>query len=134
MARSVPRPRRSRPGEPPEQLVHAIRVITQGDTLLAPLITRRLVEDFVCRPPPGSSKPSELDVLTDRETEVLSKIAQGHSNVEIADLLFLSEGTVKSHVNRILTKLGLHSRVQAVVFAYESGLIRPGEKERPPTG
>lgn len=119
---------------PPEQLVHAIRVIAQGDTLLAPSITQRLVEDFVRRPPPGSTRPPELEALTDRETEVLSKIAGGHSNAEIADLLFLSAGTVKSHVNRILTKLGLHSRVQAVVFAYESGLIRPGEPKKPPTG
>jgi DNA-binding NarL/FixJ family response regulator len=119
---------------PPEQLVHAIRVIAAGDTLLAPSITRRFIEDFVQRPPPGSGTPPELEDLTDRETEVLALIAEGLSNAEIADRLFLSEGTIKSHVNRILTKLGLRGRVQAVVVAYESGLIRAGDRQEPPTG
>lgn len=118
---------------PPEQLVNAIRVVAAGDTLLAPAITRRLIEDFVQRPPPGSRTPVELQNLTERETEVLHHIAEGLSNAEIAERLFLSEGTIKTHVNRILTKLGLRDRVQAVVLAYESGLIRPGDRPEPPT-
>lgn len=112
---------------PPEQLVHAIRVVAEGETLLAPAITRRLIEDFVRRPPPGSARPQALDDLTERETEVLLLIAEGLSNAEISSRLFLSAGTVKTHVNRILAKLGLRDRVQAVVLAYESGLVRAGD-------
>ncbi|HVR33871.1 MAG TPA: response regulator transcription factor [Acidimicrobiia bacterium] len=118
---------------PPEQLVNAIRVVATGDTLLAPAITRRLIEDFVQRPPPGFRTPETLKTLTERETEVLHHIAEGLSNAEIAERLFLSEGTIKTHVNRILTKLGLRDRVQAIVLAYESGLIRPGDRPDPPT-
>jgi DNA-binding NarL/FixJ family response regulator len=117
---------------PPEELTHAIRVVVGGDTLLAPAITRRFVEDFVRRPPPGSATPPGLEDLTDREVEVLCHIAEGLSNAGIAQRLFLSEGTVKTHVNRILTKLGLRDRVQAVVVAYESGLVRPGNRHEPP--
>lgn len=119
---------------PPEQLVNAIRVVADGETLLAPSITRRLVEDFVRRPAPGRDRPPEIDALTERETEVLVRVAEGLSNTEIAELFVLSPGTVKSHVNRILGKLGLSSRVQAVVLAYESGLVRPGSVPEPPAG
>ncbi len=115
---------------PPEQLLNAIRVVADGQTLLAPSITRRLVEDFVRRPAPGQTRPPELDALTERELEVLALIAEGLGNPEIAARLVLSEATVKSHVNRIFTKLAIRSRAQAVVLAYESGLVRPGE--RPP--
>jgi DNA-binding NarL/FixJ family response regulator len=118
---------------PPEELIHAIRVVVHGDTLLAPAITRRLVEDFVRRPPPGSATPPGLDDLTDREVEVLRLLAEGLSNADLARRLFLSEGTVKTHVNRILTKLGLRDRVQAVVVAYESGLVRAGDRPEPPS-
>jgi DNA-binding NarL/FixJ family response regulator len=117
---------------PPEQLVHAIRVVAEGETLVAPAITRRLIEDFVRRPPPGSATPPGLEDLTGRETQVLLLIAEGLSNTEISGRLFLSEGTVKTHVNRILTKLALRDRVQAVVLAYESGLVRAGDRpDRP---
>jgi DNA-binding NarL/FixJ family response regulator len=117
---------------PPEQLVHAIRVVAEGETLVAPAITRRLIEDFVRRPPPGSATPPGLEDLTERETQVLLLIAEGLSNSEISGRLFLSEGTVKTHVNRILTKLALRDRVQAVVLAYESGLVRAGDRpDRP---
>jgi len=117
---------------PPEQLVHAIRTAVQGDTLLAPSITRRLVESYVQRPPPGSGVPAALADLTERELEVVGLIAEGLSNGEIAGRLFLSEGTVKSHVNRVLTKLGLRDRVQVVVLAYESGLVGRGGSTHPP--
>jgi DNA-binding NarL/FixJ family response regulator len=90
-------------------------------------VTRRLIEDFVHRPPPGGGAPERLDVLTDREREVLELIARGLSNAEIAGLLVVSGATVKTHVNRILAKLDLRDRVQAVVLAYETGLVRPGE-------
>lgn len=112
---------------PPESLVDAVRSAARGDSLLAPVITRRLIEEFVRRPAPGSTRPEMLDPLTDRECEVLVNIARGRSNAEIATQLFLSEATVKTHVNRILTKLGLRDRTQAVVLAYESGLVRAGE-------
>jgi DNA-binding NarL/FixJ family response regulator len=111
----------------PAELVHAVRVISTGDTLLAPAITRRLLQEFVRRPLPGQ-RPTELSELTDRESEVLALIARGHSNAEIAQRLFLGETTVKTHVTRILTKLHLRDRVQAVVLAYETGLIRPGDE------
>lgn len=113
---------------PPEQLIHAIRVVATGETLLAPPITRRLIESFVRRPPPGSATPSELEGLTPRELDVLRLIAEGLSNGEIARQLFLSEGTVKSHVNRILAKLRVRDRVQAVITAYESGLVQVGDR------
>jgi DNA-binding NarL/FixJ family response regulator len=112
---------------PPEALVDAVRAAARGDALLAPAITRRLVEEFVRRPPPGATKPAALERLTPRECEVLTEVGRGHSNAAIAGRLFLSEATVKTHVSRILTKLRLHDRAQAVVLAYESGLVRPGD-------
>jgi DNA-binding NarL/FixJ family response regulator len=113
---------------PPEQLVDGIRAVASGDALLAPAITRRVIEEFVRRPPGSALKPSPLlDQLTPREAEVLRLIARGRSNAEIAKELVVSETTVKTHVAHVLTKLGIRDRVQAVVFAYESGLIEPGE-------
>jgi DNA-binding NarL/FixJ family response regulator len=117
---------------PPEQLIDTIRLVAQGDTLLAPSITRRLIENFVRRPPPGAAAAPGLDQLTGRETEVLRLIARGLSNAEIAQRLFLSQGTVKSHINRLLAKLALRDRVQAVIVAYESGLVQIGDRDKPP--
>ena len=113
---------------PPARLVDAIRIVADGDALLAPSVTRRLVEDFVRRPPPGQERPPAVDDLTERELEVLRLIARGLSNAEIAATLVVSEATVKTHVNRVLSKLDLRDRVQAVVLAYESGLVQPGEQ------
>ena len=110
---------------PPAELAHAVRVVAAGETLLAPAITRRLVEEFVRRPPPGR-RPEQLDQLTERELEVLQLVARGLSNAEIAQRLVLGETTIKSHITRILSKLDLRDRVQAVVLAYESGLVTPG--------
>jgi DNA-binding NarL/FixJ family response regulator len=111
----------------PEQLADAVRTVARGDALLAPAITRRLIEEFVRRPPPGVSPPPPgLDQLTERESEVLKHVAKGLSNEEIAGQLFVSLATVKTHVTHILTKLDLRDRVQAVVLAYESGLVQPG--------
>lgn len=112
---------------PPESLVEAVRAAARGDALLAPAITRRLVEEFVRRPAPGSTSPEALAPLTPRERDVLAEVARGHSNAEIAGRLYLSEATVKTHVTRMLTKLHLRDRAQAVVLAYESGLVRPGD-------
>jgi DNA-binding NarL/FixJ family response regulator len=112
---------------PPAQFIDAVRTVAAGDALLAPSVTRRLVEDFVRRPPPGEASSDRLAVLTDREREVLTLIGRGRSNAEIAGELYVSGATVKTHVNRILSKLGLRDRVQAVVLAYETGLVRPGE-------
>jgi DNA-binding NarL/FixJ family response regulator len=109
-----------------EQLASAVRTVANGEALLAPAITRRLLEDFCRRPPPSAGLPPIAENLSPRELEVLRKLAQGMSNAEIAADLFLSDATVKSHVARILSKLDLRDRVQAVVFAYESGLVRPG--------
>jgi DNA-binding NarL/FixJ family response regulator len=113
----------------PEQLADAVRVVATGDTLLAPVIIRRLVEQYVRRPPPGTGKPERLAVLTERELDVLQLIARGRSNGEIAAQLFLSETTVKTHITHLFTKLKLRDRAQAVVLAYETGLIQPGELE-----
>jgi len=110
---------------PPEQLVEAIRVVARGDALLAPRITRRLIEEFARRTPPRAPAGA-LDELTEREREVLRLIARGMSNAEIAAALVVSETTVKTHVARILDKLDVRDRVQAVVAAYESGLVTPG--------
>jgi DNA-binding NarL/FixJ family response regulator len=110
---------------PPEQLVHAVRVVAAGDALLAPSITRRIIEQFARRP----IKPEldeQLQSLTQREREVLAMLARGKSNAELAAELFVTEGTIKSHVSSLLAKLGLRDRVQAVVVAYESGLVKPG--------
>lgn len=111
-----------------EQLAAAVRTVAAGEALLAPAITRRLLEDFCQRPPPSASLPPETQDLSPRELEVLGLLAQGLSNAEIAGKLVLSDATVKSHVARILSKLDLRDRVQAVVFAYESGLVRPGSR------
>jgi DNA-binding NarL/FixJ family response regulator len=111
---------------PPRQLAEAVRTIAVGDALLAPSVTRRLVEQFVKRPPPGAEVPSGLETLTERELDVLRVLARARSNAEIAAELFVSEATVKSHVNRLLGKLGLRDRAQAIVLAYESGLVEPG--------
>jgi DNA-binding NarL/FixJ family response regulator len=110
----------------PEQLADAVRVVAAGETLVSPAITRRLVEEFVRRRPPGSGPPTAVSELTERELEVLKLVARGLSNGEIAAELFVSEATVKTHVTHVLTKLGLRDRVQAVVLAYESGLVLPG--------
>jgi DNA-binding NarL/FixJ family response regulator len=112
---------------PTARLLEGVRTIAAGDSLLEPSITRRLIEDFVRRPPPGQSVPAEAAELTERELEVLGLIARGLSNNEIAAKLVVSEATVKSHVNRLLSKLRLRDRVQAVVFAYETGIVRAGE-------
>jgi DNA-binding NarL/FixJ family response regulator len=112
---------------PPVQLVDAVRTVAAGEALLAPTVTRRLIEEFVRRPPPGDQSPERLAALTDREREVMAMIARGLSNGEIAERLYLSGATVKTHVNRILGKLDLRDRVQAVVLAYETGLVRPGD-------
>jgi DNA-binding NarL/FixJ family response regulator len=108
---------------PPEQLVSGIRAVAKGDALLAPSVTRRVIEEFVRRPPSSvRTLPPELAELTDRELEVLKLIARGLSNAEIAKELFVSETTVKTHVAHVLMKLGVRDRVQAVVLAYECGL------------
>jgi DNA-binding NarL/FixJ family response regulator len=107
---------------PEAQLVLGIRVVAQGGSLFAPAVTRRLIERFT-----GTTEPPSLDELTPREVEILTLIARGLSNAEIADSLIVSQHTVKSHVAHILGKLGLRDRVQAVVLAYEAGLVRPGE-------
>ena len=112
---------------PRNQLVGAVRTVAAGDALLAPALVRRLIEDFVRRPAPGARSPAELDDLTHRELEVLSLVARGLANAEIATRLFVSEATVRTHITHILAKLGLRDRVQAVVLAYESGLVRAGE-------
>jgi DNA-binding NarL/FixJ family response regulator len=115
---------------PPEQLVEAIRVVAGGEALLSPTITRRVIEEFVRRPPDSvRTPPPELAELTSRELEILRFIARGLSNAEIAKEAFVSETTVKTHVARILMKLRLRDRVQAVVFAYETGLVLPGATE-----
>lgn len=115
---------------PPEQLVEAVRVLAAGDALLAPQVTRRVIEAFATAPRMREPEPGAVAELTPREREVLTLIAQGLSNAQIADQLFLGVGTVKTHVARILTKLGLTDRVQAVVFAYEMGLAVPGAGRR----
>ena len=113
---------------PPEQLVDAIRVVAAGDALLAPAITRRVIEEFVSRPPASARRPAPgLDELTARELEMLRYVARGLSNAEIAEAAFVSETTVKTHVAHILMKLRLRDRVQAVVYAYEHGVVAPGE-------
>ena len=113
----------------PEQLADAVRVVATGEALLAPTITRRLIEQFVRRPPPTAGAPATLSELSERELEVLRLIARGLSNGEIARSLFVSEATVKTHVTHILTKLTLRDRVQAVVLAYESGLVQAGSSD-----
>jgi DNA-binding NarL/FixJ family response regulator len=116
---------------PPDQLVAAVRVVAAGDALLAPPVTRRLIEEFARRPTPRG-RPAELEELTARELEVLRLVAAGLTNAEIAARLVLGESTVKTHVGNLLMKLRLRDRVQAVVLAYESGLVQPGEAAAAP--
>ncbi|SCK18286.1 two component transcriptional regulator, LuxR family [Streptomyces sp. WMMB 714] len=113
---------------PPADLIAAVRIVADGEALLAPSVTRRLIADFARqRPAPqAASRSLQLNGLTDREREVLELVARGRSNSEIADTLVLAEQTVKTHVSRIFTKLRLRDRAQAVIFAYESGLVSPG--------
>jgi len=111
---------------PPEQLVAAIRTVAAGEALLAPEITRRLIEEYVSWPRTEAAVQGRLRELSERELDVLRLIAAGMSNAEIAATLFVSQGTVKTHVTRILAKLALRDRVQAAVLAYETGLVRPG--------
>jgi RNA polymerase sigma factor (sigma-70 family) len=110
----------------PKDLLDAIRIIHAGDSLLAPSITRRLIEEFTQRPEPNLNSAGALDSLTEREREVLRLVAAGMSNTEIADRLVVSPATSKTHVSRILTKLGARDRAQLVMIAYETGLARPG--------
>jgi DNA-binding NarL/FixJ family response regulator len=110
---------------PAEDLIDGVRVVARGDALLSPSITKRMIGEFAKRPAGQKRSLDELDVLTDREREVLGLIAQGLSNQEIAAQLFLSEGTVKTHIKRIFFKLGLRDRTQAVILAYDVGLVEP---------
>jgi DNA-binding NarL/FixJ family response regulator len=115
---------------PPEELLFAIRAVHSGDAVVAPSTTRRLLDRFAPMLPAGDAQAaSELEDLTEREHQVLILVAQGLSNAELARRLFVSEATVKTHVGRILAKLGLRDRVQAVVYAYENGLVRAGHHE-----
>ncbi|ARH91045.1 MULTISPECIES: response regulator [Streptomyces] len=114
---------------PPADLISAVRVVAAGEALLAPSVTRRLIADFARRPAPRKDRGAlRLNGLTPRETEVLELIARGLSNQEIAEALILAEQTVKTHIGRVLAKLELRDRAQAVIFAYESGLVAPGER------
>jgi len=110
---------------PPEDLIDAIRIVASGNALLAPSVTRRIISEFAKISFPEKYK-SKLEQLTVREVEVLQLLAKGSTNAEIANALFISEATVKTHISNIFTKLALRDRVQAVVFAYESGLVQPG--------
>jgi DNA-binding NarL/FixJ family response regulator len=112
---------------PRATLLHAVRTVATGEAMLAPAVTRRLIERFINQPPPTQDPPPELAELTERERDVLARLARGRANSEIARDLFLSEATVKTHVAHVLHKLGLRDRVQAVVFAYEAGLVSPGQ-------
>jgi DNA-binding NarL/FixJ family response regulator len=108
------------------ELIHAVTVVAAGEALLAPSVTRRLITDFTRKPPAVPAVPAALDVLTSRETEVLTLIAQGMSNTQISDTLCIAGETTRTHIKRILSKLGLRDRAQAVVIAYETGLVTPG--------
>jgi DNA-binding NarL/FixJ family response regulator len=112
---------------PPERLIAAIHTVASGDMLFAPSVTRRLVEAYAPAAPPTQPRP-DLAGLTARELEVLRMVGTGHSNADIAGALFVSEATVKTHLNRLMSKLGLSSRAQAVVTAYETGLVVPGQR------
>lgn len=111
---------------PREQLIAAIGVVARGETLLAPAATRRLIERFAALPAPGSAATALAGLLSGREAQILGLLAQGLSNAEIATSLFIGEATVKTHVTRLLAKLGVRNRIQAVIQAYESGFIQPG--------
>ena len=112
---------------PPEELVRAVRVVAAGDALLSPNVTRRLLDGVMSRLGSRSSPPAGFNELTERERDVLQLMARGRSNTEIASQLHVSEATVKTHVSHVLDKLGLRDRVQAVVLAYETGLVTPGD-------
>jgi DNA-binding NarL/FixJ family response regulator len=112
-----------------DDLVHAVRVVAAGEALLAPSVTRRLIEDFTRRPVPGAR--TRLTALTPREQEVLELIGRGFNNAEIGETLYVGEATVKTHVGRVLMKLGLRDRVQALIYAYEAGLVGPGGPAAP---
>ena len=112
---------------PRADLIAAIRVVAAGDALLAPSVTRRLIESFARRPASAAPAPSRLSSLTPRERDILRLVARGHSNTEIAAELVVSEATVKTHVGHLLAKLGLRDRVQAVIVAYETGAVTPGQ-------
>jgi DNA-binding NarL/FixJ family response regulator len=112
----------------PSELVRAVRVVAAGEALLAPSITGRLLQRFLTLPPPGAGVPPQLAQLTEREVEVLTLVGQGMSNAEIAEALFLSQTTVKTHLAHIFAKLSLRDRVQAVIVAYEAGLVRAGQQ------
>ncbi len=114
---------------PPEELAPAVRTVAEGGALLDPTITRRLIGRFAQTLAADTAAARRLETLTDREREVLTQLATGANNAEISDTLYIGAATVKSHVSAILTKLGLRDRAQAVVFAYESGLITPGQQE-----
>ena len=116
-----------------DQLTGAVRAVAAGETLLAPAITRRLIEDYCSGPAPGAPAAGGAGGLSERELGVVRLVAQGLSNAEIAARLYLSEATIKSHIARILARLGLRDRVQVAVFAYEHGIVRPGHGA-PPTG
>jgi DNA-binding NarL/FixJ family response regulator len=111
---------------PPEDLVHGVRIVAGGDALLAPSVTRRLVSEFTRQRRQSSKHRFSADLLTARELEVLMLIARGHSNAEIAASLYLSENTVKTHITHLLEKLALRDRVQAVIYAYENGIVQAG--------
>ncbi|NLS09776.1 response regulator transcription factor [Nesterenkonia sp. MY13] len=111
----------------PEELIHAVRVVAEGEALLSPKITRTLIADYAARPAAPKADPAVAAALTERELDVMQQVARGLSNTEIAKALFLAEQTVKTHVSRILAKLDLRDRTQIVVTAYESGLVRAGE-------
>nr|MBA2625496.1 response regulator transcription factor [Acidimicrobiia bacterium] len=111
---------------PPEELVAAVRVVAAGEALLAPSVTRRLIAEFTSWPVAEEPRHRDLDALTEREREVLALVARGLSNAEVAAELLVGETTVKTHVGHVLMKLGLRDRVQAVVFAYEAGVVQPG--------
>jgi DNA-binding NarL/FixJ family response regulator len=119
---------------PAEELAAAIRVVAAGESLLAPGVTRRVIDAFVRRPaPPATPAEPRLEQLTPREVEVLGLLARGLSNLDIATRLFVSEGTTKTHVSNVLTKLGLRDRVQAVIFAYENAVVIPGDRVEDPS-
>jgi DNA-binding NarL/FixJ family response regulator len=109
----------------PDELLQAVRVVAEGDALLSPRVTRRLIEEFATRPDPHRTPPHALDVLTEREREVLELVARGMSNTEIALELVISPATAKTHVSRVMMKLGARDRAQLVVIAYETGLVKP---------